>query len=244
MSNQILVAVQNVMRAVTAIEKDKTNKFQDFDYRSIDGAMKAMQGVFVEQGIVLEPNYRLVKTFVRQGSKGEAINVIVSLTVLLRSTADDSHMACRVLGMGEDKLDKAVAKAHADAYKQFLFKMFCIPVEDEPENEKDGGAQRHQPEVRQTTKQPSRPANAIRDVRAEVANVFDRTRADFEVTKAAKLKALKAEYDRLDGMVKFAESVGDSAETLKRIDARDAIRALANKVNKATTLKEMEAIDG
>lgn len=223
-------AMLNVMAKVSFIGKDGNNTFHKFKYRSIDGAMKAMQPVFVECGIVLNVSVELVKLLERKDS----VNAIIGLSVDMVSVEDGSVTHCRFLGMGEDKLDKAIAKAHADAYKQFLFKTFCIPVEGEPENERDDAT---------TTAAVTTPAERGKAIKAMVTEVFSNPESGKVKDVATEmLSALKAEYDRMAGMVKFAKEVGDLGELALRENELATIYAKGTKIKNARSLAELEEI--
>ena len=147
--------LMNVMRAVNAITKGRTNTQQDFKYRGVDDVFNELHDHCATAGVM--PRIELVDHILTERTTQKGGKV---LHHLLRCricwVAEDGQCTDPVLWIGEaaDHGDKGVGKAQQYALKMFLIEHFMIPT--------DGGtdpdAQSYEFGEPQRTERPGRQA--------------------------------------------------------------------------------------
>lgn len=176
--------LMNVMRAVNAITKGRTNTQQDFKYRGVDDVFNELHAHCATAGVM--PRIELVDHLLTERTTQKGGKV---LHHLLRCricwVAEDGQCTDPVLWIGEaaDHGDKGVGKAQQYALKMFLIEHFMIPTDGgtdpdaqsyefgEPQRPERPGrqaerrpAQRPQAQAaRQPDQQTQRPPLQIRD---------------------------------------------------------------------------------
>lgn len=128
--------MSKVMGAVGAIEKDRKNEQQRYQYRGIDDAFNALNKPLTEAGVFFVPEVieSSESTF---ESKSGTRQVRVKLKVKYTFYAEDgSSIVSVVEGENIDSSDKATNKALQAACKYMLFQVFCIPVEEADDADK------------------------------------------------------------------------------------------------------------
>ena len=126
----IYEAIADIMKEGCAVQKNKRNTQQGFQYRGIDDVMNTFQPLMAERGIFLVPEVLEASREERQTTKGG--NLIYSV-LKIRYTfyaSDGSSVSATVIGEGMDSGDKASNKAMAVAMKYAMFQTFCIPTEE------------------------------------------------------------------------------------------------------------------
>lgn len=126
----IYEAIADIMKEGCAVQKNKRNTQQGFQYRGIDDVMNTFQPLMAERGIFLVPEVLEASREERQSTKGG--NLIYSV-LKIRYTfyaSDGSSVSATVIGEGMDSGDKASNKAMAVAMKYAMFQTFCIPTEE------------------------------------------------------------------------------------------------------------------
>lgn len=156
----IYEAIADIMKEGCAVQKNKRNTQQGFQYRGIDDVMNTFQPLMAERGIFLVPEVLEASREERQTTKGG--NLIYSV-LKIRYTfyaSDGSSVSATVIGEGMDSGDKASNKAMAVAMKYAMFQTFCIPTEEmqDPDAESHDvkPVQKPQP-IQQTWETPEAP---------------------------------------------------------------------------------------
>lgn len=126
----IYEAINGVMRDIGAIEKDKQNAQQNFNYRGIDDVMNALQPALVKHKVFIVPEVIQLNRAERTTDKGKTLLYSIA-TVKYRFYAEDgTFIEATVIGEGMDSADKSANKAMSIAFKYACFQVFCIPTEE------------------------------------------------------------------------------------------------------------------
>lgn len=164
----IYESLTKIMGEVPAVGKEKTNKTQNFKYRSIDDVMNAIQPLFAKYKIFLVPEILEQTREERVGSKGG--NLLFSICKIRYRfySEDGTYVDAITIGEGMDSGDKSTNKAMAAAMKYAICQVLCIPTEEikdpdsetpddsQPKNEKENeeiGKQQMQKEDEEIGKQ-------------------------------------------------------------------------------------------
>ena len=120
--------ISSIMKECPAIGKNNRNQQQNFNYRSIDDAMNALQNILPKYGVFYVPEVLESTREERQTKTGG--NLIYSvLKVRYTFYAEDgSHISAVVQSEGMDSADKSSNKAMSAACKYALFQVFNIPT--------------------------------------------------------------------------------------------------------------------
>lgn len=135
----VVKAVVAVMGEIGPIAKDRVNRQQNFNYRSIDQIYDALNQLLAKHGLVIfssgvEP---LKEESWTTRTDAKAFRVAAKFTFTIVSTEDSSQLVMVVMAEAADYGDKAYAKAASMAYKQMALQLFCIPVTDIPDGDAD-----------------------------------------------------------------------------------------------------------
>jgi hypothetical protein len=114
--------------AMSGIDKDGTNKQQNYKFRGIDRVLNEFSGPLASAGLTLIPSFSHMDRIVQKTKSGEGW--LVTLQGTFRFVADDDSE--RVVGpfYGEafDSMDKAVSKAQSVSFRNAMLLTFCVPL--------------------------------------------------------------------------------------------------------------------
>jgi hypothetical protein len=174
--------------ATKGIGKDGKNKFDNYNYRSIDGLLNTLSPILAKHGLILIPNVDNRTVTVVPTSKGGTQNhVIVDVTYNFYDISGD-HVAHSVMGEAMDRGDKGLNKALTSAFKNMLFQALCIPLQGAAEDTETESPERGPHQV--ATQQPvpiaeyaeqgaATPTPVLsKNQRADITSLLTSTRAD------------------------------------------------------------------
>jgi hypothetical protein len=122
---RVFAVINQVMRDVMPVSKDKENQQQRYKFRGVDDAMSAMAGPMRTHGLFILPSI----THHDAKQRGEKMtHVNITMTYYVYGPAGDCLLA-EVPGEASDFADKATNKAQSAALKYLLFTLFMIPVD-------------------------------------------------------------------------------------------------------------------
>jgi hypothetical protein len=122
---RVFSVINQVMRDVMPVSKDKTNEQQRYKFRGVDDAMSAMAGPMRAHGLFILPSIADHHAE-RRGEK--MTHVTITMAYYVYGPAGDCLLA-EVPGEASDFADKATNKAQSAALKYLLFTLFMIPVD-------------------------------------------------------------------------------------------------------------------
>lgn len=107
-----------------------------FNYRSIDSTMAIASGILQDSSLAILPVKIDRNDEVITGSK---VQILTRLTVTYRilCTEDGSCIDVQSVGDGIDFSDKAAGKAMSYAFKEMIFKTFCVPVQGQLDSDSE-----------------------------------------------------------------------------------------------------------
>ena len=122
--------ISQIMRECPAIGKNNRNQQQNFNYRSIDDVMNALQNILPKYGVFYVPEVLESTREERQTKTGG--NLIYSILKVKYTfyAEDGSNIAAVVQSEGMDSADKSSNKAMSAACKYALFQVFNIPTKE------------------------------------------------------------------------------------------------------------------
>ncbi len=148
---EIHAAMAAVLLELPAVGKDSRNQAQNFNFRSIEGLVDALNPILGKYGIVP----RLAHSeLLRWDPKAKGYAAVVLNTYHL-TAKDGSYVEAQGLGEGHDFGDKAVSKANTQAYKWMLGQTFCVAYSDEADPDSTSNETEH------------RTSSAARDTQTE-----------------------------------------------------------------------------
>lgn len=146
-----------VMGEVGYIPKHGENKFHGYKYAAEADIVSAVRGAMAKRALMIFPDVEKTEWRKMPGKNGE--KTVCSLTV--NFTIEDGESgevrSFRVMGEGEDALDKASYKALTGAEKYAILKLFLIPTGDDPEKDDEAPPPKRAP-AQQSAKQ-ARPTH-------------------------------------------------------------------------------------
>ena len=144
-------AILAVMSEIGAIGKDKENKEQHYQFRSVDAVVTACHPVLLKHQMFVRP-IRIVSEEVGKGPNDKGFRVRQKIVYRFEH-ADGSFRDAEVTGEGVDYGDKASNKCMSVSFKYVLCQTFCIPTQD-PGDDPDN----HSPEMGPPNERGQRPA--------------------------------------------------------------------------------------
>jgi len=127
---KIYEAMTAVMSEISAIEKNKINRHQEYKFRGIDDVYNALHPLFAKHKIFICPHVREHSiTEGRTAKGGKSVTAIIKVGYKFYTT-DGSYVTILSCGEGNDTSDKATNKAMAAAFKYAIIQAFCIPTDD------------------------------------------------------------------------------------------------------------------
>lgn len=114
------------------ISKDDKNKFQGFNYRSIDSTLSAASEIFSEVGIFVTTSV-IERTWGRsvvETAKGARVDYTLQMDVLFKFIAEDGSEVGSTVTVANTAQDdsKLLGQCLSYAFKECLFKTFIIPT--------------------------------------------------------------------------------------------------------------------
>lgn len=123
------------------IGKDRTNTFDNYNFRGIDDVYNALSPLLAKHGLCILPRVLSRESVERVSQKGGALfYVTVEAEFDFVSAEDGSKHTVKTFGEAMDRGDKATNKAMSAAYKYAAFQTFAIPTEGNP----DADSETHQ----------------------------------------------------------------------------------------------------
>lgn len=135
---KIYGAIAGVIKNVGAVGKNGTNDQQHFKYRTIDDVYSVLNPALAKNQVSIIPETMNVTHEEKKTARGGLVD-FVKVDMKYTICADDgSHVIATTRGEAMDFGDKATNKAYAAAFKYLCFMVFCIPVEDmiDPDKER------------------------------------------------------------------------------------------------------------
>lgn len=136
----IYKAISEVQKALAnrGISKDKRCQGGgNFAYRGIEDVYAALSPLLADAGLIITTNR--IERLEDVTSGGQKPMRLVRIKVIFRLFAveDGSFLDVESLGEGADMSDKASGKALSYAYKQMVFTNFAVPVEGQPDSDRE-----------------------------------------------------------------------------------------------------------
>lgn len=133
---RIYTVLPAITNRIGAIDKNKKNLHQNYNYRSIDDIYNALNPLFGEYEVFVSS--QIIKdTREERKSKEGGLLLYTILTIEFTFWASDgSHITTQAVGEAMDSGDKSSNKAMATAYKYAMMHLFCIPTKEEIDTEK------------------------------------------------------------------------------------------------------------
>ena len=128
------------MEDIKPIAKDQINQIQRFKFRGIDQVANVLQPILEKHKLFILTEVLESKTEERQTKKGGNLIYRILKIKFTMMTDDGSSVSSVIMGEASDLADKATNKALSVGYKYFLFQLFCIPTEDDPDKDHNENA--------------------------------------------------------------------------------------------------------
>jgi len=193
--DNIYTLIPKVMAEIGSIGKDQKNSFQGYNFRGIDDVYNAVAPALVKYGVFVVPEVIEVHEEHVETIKGKA-SFSVRMTVKHTFYAPDgSSVSATTRGEAMDTGDRATSKSHTDAYKQAIFKTFCIPTESATDPERDTherAAAPAPPPARLPAKKPPTDPVALADFNATCAELSRRDMNNYPLTSDDRRGIFKA----------------------------------------------------
>lgn len=125
----IFEALNEVMKEIGTVGKDKKNAQQGFKFRGVDDAMNATNHLFAKHGVFVVPEVIDRVREERTTKNGGAMYVTICRVKYTFYSVDGTSVSAVVDGEGMDTADKGTSKAQAIAFKYALFQVLDIPTE-------------------------------------------------------------------------------------------------------------------
>lgn len=153
MSNNIYVAINNIMAKCDGLTKERTSQ-GGFKYRGIDDMYNYLHDLFVVEGVFSVPRVLEMTREERQSSRDKTLIYTLLQVEYTFFATDGSSVTATVVGEAFDTGDKSASKALAIAHKYALFQITMLPT-----LLSDPDAEVHQvgPEVPRETSAPIPP---------------------------------------------------------------------------------------
>jgi hypothetical protein len=135
MDKHVLIDINNCMKSIPAIGKNKTNTFQNFKYRAIDDIIDKVSDVLGENNLVLTFETLSLDSIWIDSKSGKAKDVNIKIKYTFHSCVDASFVDYLIYASARDNSDKAEMKAYTAAYKTLLGQAFCIKFTEDPDSD-------------------------------------------------------------------------------------------------------------
>ena len=125
----------SIMEAVRYIQKTGTNTFDKYNYATEADVLALIRKEFIKHKLLVildgKPDHTLHRV---EGSKQPFMSELTVHYAIVDADTGAYH-TFSVVGLGQDRGDKAVYKAFTGANKYALLKLFQLPTGDDPESE-------------------------------------------------------------------------------------------------------------
>ena len=127
---QIMKALNAVMKDVGAVHKKERNQHHNFNFRGIDAVVNAVYPAFVKHGIIYIP--RVVSATYETGTtaRGGTMQICRMLVEAEFWHTSGEHVETVVASEAFDSGDKATAKAMSVAMRTALLQVLALPTDD------------------------------------------------------------------------------------------------------------------
>ena len=167
---KIYQALNAIMSDLGAIEKERQNTHQKYQFRGIEDMYNAIHPLLVKHKVIVVPNVLERELLEYQRPDKISFRAVLKVCHSFTSCEDFSKVDVITLGEGIDTSDKAINKAMSGAMKYAFTELFSIPTKDiddadqvTPEIE---NAPRAAP-IAPVKKQSFAPSNTITDAQAK-----------------------------------------------------------------------------
>ena len=126
----VFESVAAVMNEVKAVGKDGKNRFDDYNFRGIDGVLNAVGPALRKHDVLAVPVVDQADYGQTTTRKGAVMTTVrIKMTVKWYGPAGDSFDTV-VWGEAFDRGDKATAKAHSVAFRTALLQTLALPTQE------------------------------------------------------------------------------------------------------------------
>lgn len=116
--------------SIKAVGRNHTNDAQGFKFRSINDVFDAVNKVFAEHSVTIEPRYEIIRDEIGKNKNNNPQRMCLLKGTFKLFADDGSYIQVETYGEGIDAGDKAFYKAQTGALKYCLFQTLQIPVAD------------------------------------------------------------------------------------------------------------------
>lgn len=176
-SKLIFKIIPKVMGEIGAVEKERRNLQQNYQFRGIDDFINAVHGPFHRNGIFVVPQVLNSHREERESKTGGTLIYTVLDVKFLFYAPDGSFIEAITKGEGMDSGDKSNNKAMSAAFKYALTQVFAIPTNDESADSESASPEPRSKRAAQA--QPAKPkeipnhAPKAKAVEPEVMSIAD-----------------------------------------------------------------------
>ena len=129
--------IPKVMESIGAIGKLGENKAQGYAFRKVDDMYNAIQPALVKHGVFITSSLLESKNQSFTSKSGTLSHHVTARVKYQICASDGSFVECVSEGEAIDTSDKATNKALTASFKYMLIQLFCIPVAELPDADKD-----------------------------------------------------------------------------------------------------------
>lgn len=218
MENGIYKAIAGVIADIGAVGKNGTNERQKFKYRTIDDVYSVLNPALAKNKMFILPEITEMQKEIKSSREGNALSW-VTLTIKYTLFAEDgSSLSTTLKGEAFDTGDKGINKAMVNAFKYLCFQVFCIPVEE--------------------TCDPDRESHEFTENRKSESKASNNPAAKIDENMH---KALRAEMERTGitqkTLLKYLEELGNVYLELTEINVND-FKKLMSRLEKTPSVKK------
>jgi hypothetical protein len=131
MEKLIYSALAKINKGIGAIEKNRKNQQQGFQFRGIDDVLNELHSLFADNDVIILPSVKAVETSEKQTKTGGVLFYVKANIDFTFITTDGSSVTVTIVGEAMDSGDKATNKAMSVALKYALIQMFLIPTKED-----------------------------------------------------------------------------------------------------------------
>lgn len=153
---EIYKKIPLVMHEIGAIEKDRKNQQQGYQFRGIDDIYNAVNSALSRHGVFCVPCLEEMKREERQSQKGGTLFYTILTIKYVFYASDGSSIEVRTVGEAMDSGDKSCNKAMSAAQKYAFLQVFCIPTEEPKDTEEET----HEVAPKKPSKTPAGPPSS------------------------------------------------------------------------------------
>ena len=136
----IFQKINNVIKEMQPVSKDKSNLHQNYKYLSCDELLRIVNPLFAKHGInmypVMAPPNITDLIDKKTGNISGKLTTMQCQYKFVNIDNPEDYFVSATIGQGSDSGDKGAYKASTGALKYCLFQTLLIATDDDPENEK------------------------------------------------------------------------------------------------------------